>query len=300
MRQARAGGHRARRVGGRPDDRVRPLAAPAGVPVQPGFSGDCREVCLPRAVAAAAVRRAGHRQLGRVFGRVAASGVADDLPDERRLLPSRSGPHPHLHQGGGGSRDRRVLSGSPVPGCRSSRRCAASPWRSRSPRSVSSPRTRCFRSPTAAAAPHTSMSPAGGGKRSAGPCTTSSGSPWPRSSRSAWSRPRAPPRCGSGSRAARMSTCSPSSTSRVTSARTAGTSWGGPSSTAPWRTSTRSRRCGGWSSTRTTPYVCRKTSGSARPGPTASWRSRPNASTCWSPSSSKMLSRSARPTSATR
>ena len=41
---------------------------------------------------------------------------------------------------------------------------------------------------------------------------------------------------------ARRSSCSPSSTPRATSAPTAGTSCGGPSCTAPWRTSTRSRR----------------------------------------------------------
>ena len=40
--------------------------------------------------------------------------------------------------------------------------------------------------------------------------------------------------------------------------------------------------------------------GAARPGPTASWRSRPSASTCWSPSSSKTRLRSATPRSTTR
>ena len=112
-------------------------------------------------------------------------------------------------------------------------------------------------------------------------------------------RPQARPRCGCGSRAARMSTCSPSSTRRATSAPTAGTSWGGPSSTARWRTRLPSRRCGAWSSTRTTPCACCRTSGSARPGPTASSRSPPSASTCWSPSSSRTPSRSARPRSTT-
>ncbi len=43
------------------------------------------------------------------------------------------------------------------------------------------------------------------------------------------------PRCGCGSMAARMSSCSPSSTPGTMSARTAGTSWGGPSSMDPWR-----------------------------------------------------------------
>ena len=61
-----------------------------------------------------------------------------------------------------------------------------------------------------------------------------------------------------------------------------------------------SRPCGGWSSTRTTPCACCRTSGSARPGRTASWRSPPSASTCWSPSSSTAPSRSARPTSTTQ
>ena len=98
-------------------------------------------------------------------------------------------------------------------------------------------------------------------------------------------------------RAARMSTCSRSCTPRATSAPTAGTSCGGPSSTAPWRTSLRSRRCGAWSPTRTTPCACCRTSGSARPGRTASWRSPPSVSTCWSPSSMPARSKSAKPTS---
>ena len=65
------------------------------------------------------------------------------------------------------------------------------------------------------------------------PCATSSAFWWPRSSRSAWNRPRARPRCGCGSGTARSSSCSPSSTPRAMSAPTAGTSYGGPSSTAP-------------------------------------------------------------------
>ena len=52
--------------------------------------------------------------------------------------------------------------------------------------------------------------------------------------------------------------------------------------------------------TRTMPCACCRTSGSARPGRTASWRSRPSASTCWSPSSMPAPSKSARPTSTTR
>ena len=67
----------------------------------------------------------------------------------------------------------------------------------------------------------------------------------------------------------------------------------------PGRRVSRSRPCGAWSPTRTMPCACCRTSGSARPGPTASWRSRPSASTCWSPSSSPARSRSARPTSTT-
>ena len=52
--------------------------------------------------------------------------------------------------------------------------------------------------------------------------------------------------------------------------------------------------------TRTMPCACCRTSGSARPGRTASWRSPPSASTCWSPSSTPAPSKSARPTSTTR
>ena len=58
--------------------------------------------------------------------------------------------------------------------------------------------------------------------------------------------------------------------------------------------------CGAWSRTRTMPCACCRTSGSARPGRTASWRSPPSASTCWSPSSMPAPSKSARPTSTTR
>ena len=91
--------------------------------------------------------------------------------------------------------------------------------------------------------------------------------------------------------------CSPSCTRRATSGPTAGTSCGGPSCTAPWRTSLPSRRCGAWSPTRTMPCACCRTSASAPPGPTASSRSPPSASTCWSPSSSRAPWRSARPAS---
>ena len=52
--------------------------------------------------------------------------------------------------------------------------------------------------------------------------------------------------------------------------------------------------------TRTMPCACCRTSGSARPGRTASWRSPPSVSTCWSPSSTPAPSKSARPTSTTR
>ena len=48
----------------------------------------------------------------------------------------------------------------------------------------------------------------------------------------------------------------------------------------------RSRPCGAWPSTRTTRCACCRTSGSPWPGPTASWRSPPSGSTCWSPSTS--------------
>ena len=89
----------------------------------------------------------------------------------------------------------------------------------------------------------------------------------------------APRRCGCGSKAARMSTCSPSCTPRVTSAPTAGTSCGAPSFTVRWKTSTPSRPCGAWPSTRTTPCASCRMPGSAWPGPTASWSSPPNGST---------------------
>ena len=51
-------------------------------------------VDLLRAVAAAPVRRADHRQLGRVLRGVPPGGGRDDLLDGRRLLPGRAGPSP--------------------------------------------------------------------------------------------------------------------------------------------------------------------------------------------------------------
>ena len=120
-----------------------------------------RDGDLLRAVAAAPVRRADHRQLGRVLRGVPPGGGRHDLLDGRRLLPGRAGPRPLLDQGGGGRGGRRVRPGPPVPGRRSPWMtcCSAwrSPWRSRSPRSVSSPRTRCSRSRTGAATPRTWM-----------------------------------------------------------------------------------------------------------------------------------------------
>ena len=59
---------------GRPDDGVPALAAPAGVPGQRVVPGDRREVDLLRAVPAAPVRRADHRQLGRVLRGVPPGG----------------------------------------------------------------------------------------------------------------------------------------------------------------------------------------------------------------------------------
>ena len=121
----RLGGYRARPVGGRPDDGVPALAALAGVLGQRVVPGACRDIDLLRAVAAAPVRRADHRQLGRVLRGVPPGGGHHDLLDGRRLLPGRAGPRPLLDQGGGGRGSRRVRSGPPVPGCRSPRRCAA-------------------------------------------------------------------------------------------------------------------------------------------------------------------------------
>ena len=115
----RLGGHRARPVAGRPDDGVPALAAPAGVPGQRVVPGVFREVALFRAVPAAPVRRADHRQLGRVLRGGPPGGGRDDLLDGCRLLPGRAGPRPHLDQGGGGRRGRRVRSRPPVPGPRS-------------------------------------------------------------------------------------------------------------------------------------------------------------------------------------
>jgi len=62
------GRHRARLPGGRPDDGVPALAAPAGLPVQPVLPGDRRASGSTRRSQDAPVRRAGHRQLGRLLG----------------------------------------------------------------------------------------------------------------------------------------------------------------------------------------------------------------------------------------
>jgi len=121
----RLGGHRARPGGGRADGGVPAMAALAGVPGQPVLPGDCRDGDLLRAIPATPVRRADHRQLGRVCGGVSPGGGHHDLLDGRRLLPGRARPDSRLHQGGGGRGSRRVRSRPPLPGCRSPRRCAA-------------------------------------------------------------------------------------------------------------------------------------------------------------------------------
>ena len=119
------GGYRARPVGGRPDDGVPAVAAPAGVLGQRVVPGVRRGDDLLRAVPAAPVRGAGHRQLGRVLRGGPPGGGRDDLLDGRRLLPGRAGPSPLLGQGGGGRGRGRVRPGPPVPGPGSPRRRAA-------------------------------------------------------------------------------------------------------------------------------------------------------------------------------
>jgi hypothetical protein len=62
----------------------------------------------------------------------------------------------------------------------------------------------------------------------------------------------------------------------------------------------RSTPCAGWSSRRTTPCGCAATPACPAPDPTAWSSSPPNASTCWSPSSSPTRSSSAKPRSPAR
>jgi membrane-associated phospholipid phosphatase len=109
------------------------------------------------------------------------------------------------------------------------------------------------------------------GRPSARPCTTSWGWWSPRSSRSACRARPARPRCASPWKATRPSSCSASSMPAATCARTAGTSSAGSSSTAGWRTRSRSTPCAGWSSRRTTPSRSCTWPGCPARGPTGSW-----------------------------
>ena len=120
----RLGGHGAGAVGSGADHGLPALAAPAGLPGQPVLPGDRRAVDLLRPVPAASLRRAHHRQLGRVLGAVSAGRRAHDLPHGRGVLPGRAGPPARLRQGRGGRDHRRVLPGPAVPGRRSPRRRA--------------------------------------------------------------------------------------------------------------------------------------------------------------------------------
>ena len=117
----------------------------AGTWIYPRWRGHARTAC--RSSAAGAGPRARRRRW-----RPSRSAAG------RGLLPGRARPGPLPRQGGRGRRGRRIRPGPPVPGGRSPRdSCSARRWRwrSRSPRSVTSPRTRCSRSPTGAAAPRT-------------------------------------------------------------------------------------------------------------------------------------------------
>ena len=111
--------------GGRPDDGVPALAAPAGLPVQPVLPGDRRPVDLRGALKTAPVRRADHRQLGRLLGPLAPGRRPHDLPGGHRVLPHRPRPSTQLREAGHRGPHRAVLPGSPVPGCRSPRGRAA-------------------------------------------------------------------------------------------------------------------------------------------------------------------------------
>ena len=113
------GGHRGGAVGGRADDDLPALAAPAGLRGQPVLPGDSRAVDLLRPVPAASLRRVHHRQLGRVLGAVSAGRRAHDLPHGRGVLPGGARPPARLRQGRRGRGAHRLLPGPAVPGRRS-------------------------------------------------------------------------------------------------------------------------------------------------------------------------------------
>ena len=124
------------------------------------FLGIAGNADLPRAVAATPVRRADHHQLGRVCGgsppvavlTIFLMGIVYCL-----VVPGRPRTYTkaRLPPWSPCSPWRACTWGSITPAmCCSARR---SRWRSRSPRSVTSPRTRCSPSSTGAAAPPTWM-----------------------------------------------------------------------------------------------------------------------------------------------
>ena len=115
----RLGGHDSRAIGGGTDDGVPPLAAPADIRVQPRFPRARRFLDQPGAHAAAPLRCADHRGLGRVLRASAPGGDPHHPPDRHRLLPGRSRALPLLRESGHSGRGDRVLPGLPVPGRRS-------------------------------------------------------------------------------------------------------------------------------------------------------------------------------------
>ena len=300
----RLGGHGDRAVGGGADHDLPALAAPAGLPGQPVLPGDRRPVDLLRPVPAAA--RTAITIIGSWGGYSAPSPPVAVLTIFLMgavyclVVPGRPRTYAKIAVA---VVVAAVLPGPPVPGRRSPRRRAL--------------RRRARGRDPGHGVPLLHPERGVPGRLPPGPDRSR------RRDRPAWrgdpdgrARPAradrardqagrpgivgrldaaAAARRGGPGRVPVRASCTP----RATSAPIAGTSSGGPSSTAPWRTRLPSRPCGAWPSTRTTRCGSCGTSGSARRGRTESWRSRPSASTCSSPSSSSARSRSARPTSTT-
>ncbi len=213
----------------------RPPAAPGTLPPVGRPHPGRLERLLPPVPADGRHRRLPHRPHlpARPPGRVAVPGQVPGrrlhrLPVRDPALPGRRPSHRHPLR----RHPRRDHHPDGLPAPRTDRRLPdhLPPGTQRPPRRRRPARARRSR-PRSASSSAFPPSTCGPSASTAPPARRRCGSPWPTRT----------PRC-----------CSASSTRPRTCGRTAGTSWAGPSSTAGWRTSPRSRRSAASSSTRTT------------------------------------------------
>ena len=295
----------------RPAGGLPAVAAPVRLGRRRAARGQPRREPGHTPAAAPALRGGGHRRLVGLLHAVAADDRAGRVPGQHRLRP-RPVRAPGARSASGRSAGCSWSPPRPgstwprtTPPASSPAWCSASPRRW--PRSGCSPRTPSTRCATAAAGPaHLDVSGDRGDaivralQDQLGVLATDVAAVRPGRVR----RLDAAEDHGEGRQRRRRederAASSASSTRPRTCAPTAGTSSGGRCCTAGSRTRSRSTACGGWCSTRTTSCGCSPTPGCRCRTRSASWRSPPSASTCWSPSSSPARRRSATPRSTTR